>query len=106
MLPIRLMRSAVALLSALFGGVGVFCAIYSGTIPSLASYAVILLGSALAITYISDRAKRSPPYVVSSKDGRSYRLLDRQTGEPVEFLETPSLEFINEACRQHKRAQA
>jgi hypothetical protein len=55
MLSTRLVRSAFSLLSALFGGVGVFSAIHSFDTPSLAPNALILLGSAFAITYISDR---------------------------------------------------
>jgi hypothetical protein len=49
------LRSAFSLLSTLFGGFGVFSTIYSFNTPSLAPYALILLGSAIAITYISNR---------------------------------------------------
>jgi hypothetical protein len=49
-------------------------------------------------------SKRSPRYVVSPKAERSYRLLDTHTGNLVEFLETPSLEYFSEICRQHNRA--
>jgi hypothetical protein len=55
MLSTLLMRWASSLLSALLGGSGVFCVIYSFAVPSVAPDALILLGSALAITYFSDR---------------------------------------------------
>jgi hypothetical protein len=41
-----------------------------------------------------------------STDLRSFQLLDRHSGKLVEFLETTSLEFINEACHRHNRAWA
>jgi hypothetical protein len=52
------------------------------------------------------RAKRTPRYVISSKNGQYYRLLDTHTGNLVEFLETPSLEYISEVCWRHNRAWA
>jgi hypothetical protein len=50
--------------------------------------------------------KRCPRYVVSPKDGLAYRLLDTHTGNLVEFLETPSLEYISDVCWRHNRAWA
>jgi hypothetical protein len=55
MLSTRLMRSAFSLVSAIIGGVGVFSAISAFSTPTLAPYALILLGSAFAISYISGR---------------------------------------------------
>jgi hypothetical protein len=49
------MRSAASLLSASLGGFGVFCVIYSFAAPSMAVRALILLGSALAINFFTDR---------------------------------------------------
>lgn len=55
MLHIFLMRSATTLLSAILGGVGVFCVIESFTMPVLAFHALILLATATAITSLSRR---------------------------------------------------
>lgn len=55
MLPAFLMRSATNLLSATLGGVGVFCVIESFSMPVLAFHALILLGTAAAITALSQR---------------------------------------------------
>jgi hypothetical protein len=50
--------------------------------------------------------KRCARYVVSPKDRLAYRLLDTHTGNLVEFLETPSLEYISDVCWRHNRAWA
>jgi hypothetical protein len=55
MLPTRRLLSASSLLSALFGSLGVFSTIYSYEKPSLVPYALILLGSAFVLAYISNR---------------------------------------------------
>ena len=55
MLHLFLMRSATSLLSAILGGVGVFCVIESFQTPILAMHALILLGTATAITRFSRR---------------------------------------------------
>lgn len=55
MLQTLLMRRAVALLAAMLGGFGVFCVIYSFTARQIAVQALILLGAALAISYLSNR---------------------------------------------------
>lgn len=55
MLHIFLMRSATTLLSAILGGVGVFCVIESFTMPVLAFHALILLATATAIASLSRR---------------------------------------------------
>lgn len=56
MLETLLMRHAVAVLTAVLGGFGVFCVIYSFTSPEVAVQALILLGAALAISHFGDRA--------------------------------------------------
>ncbi|MGH7092179.1 MAG: hypothetical protein ACREFB_01425 [Stellaceae bacterium] len=48
-----LMRSATSLLSAILGGAGVFCLIESFSLPILAVNALIMLGTATAITALS-----------------------------------------------------
>jgi hypothetical protein len=50
-----LMQRATALISALLGGFGVFCVIYSFSTPHIAAEALILLGAALAVSYFSTR---------------------------------------------------
>ena len=50
-----LMRSATSLLSAILGGAGMFCVIESFSLPILAVHALILLGTATAITALSPR---------------------------------------------------
>ena len=55
MLAILLMRSALAVLSALLGGFGVFCAIMSIDNLGISAYAVVCLGTAFAISYWSNR---------------------------------------------------
>jgi hypothetical protein len=49
LLPLFLLRSASSILSALLGGVGVFCLIESFWAPHLAMHALIMLGTATAI---------------------------------------------------------
>jgi multisubunit Na+/H+ antiporter MnhB subunit len=51
-----LAQRATALLSALLGGFGVFCVLYSFTTPDIAAEALILLGAALALSYFSTRS--------------------------------------------------
>jgi hypothetical protein len=55
MLSTRRSLPVSSLLSALFGGLGVFSAIYSFDIPSLAPYALVLLGSASVLVFTSNR---------------------------------------------------
>ena len=49
------MRSALAIVSAMLGGFGVFCVIYSFTSPHIAAQALVLLGAALSLSYFSTR---------------------------------------------------
>jgi hypothetical protein len=49
-------------------------------------------------------SKRGPRYVVALRDKLAHRLLDTHTGNLVEFLETPSLEYIGDLCWRHNRA--
>lgn len=56
MLQEFLMQRALSLLSALLGGFGVFCVIYSFSTPHIAAQALILLGAALAVSYFTSRA--------------------------------------------------
>jgi len=55
MLQAFLMQRAMAVLSALLGGLGVFCVIYSFSTPDIAAEALILLGAALAVSYFTAR---------------------------------------------------
>ena len=50
-----LLQRASAVISALLGGFGVFCVIYSFTDPQIAIQALVLLGAALAVNYFSAR---------------------------------------------------
>jgi multisubunit Na+/H+ antiporter MnhB subunit len=50
-----LVQRATALLSAVLGGCGVFCVLYSFSTPDVAAEALILLGAALAVSYFSTR---------------------------------------------------
>jgi multisubunit Na+/H+ antiporter MnhB subunit len=50
-----LMRSSLSLVSALLGGYGVFCVIYSFGAPDIALQALILLSAALSVLYFTDR---------------------------------------------------
>jgi hypothetical protein len=52
---ILLLRSALWALSAVLGGIGVSCAIWSFAVPILGAHALVLLGSAIAITYCLNR---------------------------------------------------
>jgi hypothetical protein len=45
----------LSLMSALLGGFGVFCVIYSFSTPHIAAQALILLGAALALSYFSPK---------------------------------------------------
>jgi hypothetical protein len=49
------MRSALSIVSAMLGGFGVFCVIYSFTSPHIAAQALVLLGVALSLSYFSTR---------------------------------------------------
>jgi len=49
------MQRAMALVSALLGGFGVFCVVYSFATPHIAAEALFLLGAALAVSYFSTR---------------------------------------------------
>jgi hypothetical protein len=49
------MRSVLWTLSAVLGGVGVFCTILSFSVPFLGAHALLLLGSAIAINFCLDR---------------------------------------------------
>lgn len=51
MLPILLLRAGLWVLSLLFGGIGVFCAILSFGRPDLAAHALILVGAGLVMNY-------------------------------------------------------
>ena len=55
MLQTLLVQRATALLSAVLGGFGVFCVLYSFSAPDIAAEALILLGAALAVSYFSTR---------------------------------------------------
>jgi multisubunit Na+/H+ antiporter MnhB subunit len=57
MLQAFLMQRAMALISALLGGFGVFCVLYSFAAPEIAAKALILLGAALALCYFSTRSR-------------------------------------------------
>ena len=48
-----LLQRASAVISALLGGFGVFCVIYSFTDPQMAAQALVLLGAAFAVNYFS-----------------------------------------------------
>jgi tryptophan synthase beta subunit len=50
-----LMQRAMAVVTALVGGFGVFCVVYSFTAPDIAAQGLILLGLALAMSYFSSR---------------------------------------------------
>lgn len=51
MLRAFFMQRALSIVSALLGGFGVFCVIYSFSAPDIAAQALILLGAALALSY-------------------------------------------------------
>ena len=55
MLQASLMRRAASLTSAVLGGYGVFCVIYSFSSPAMAGQAFILLGAALALSHFGYR---------------------------------------------------
>ena len=55
MLQAFLMQRAMAIVTALLGGFGVFCIIYSFTAPDVAEQGLILLGAALAMSYFTNR---------------------------------------------------
>lgn len=53
MLQAFFVQRALSLVCALLGGFGVFCVIYSFSAPHIAAQALILLGSALAVSYFT-----------------------------------------------------
>jgi len=53
MLQAFFMQRALSLVSALLGGFGVFCVVYSFSTPHVAAQALILLGAALAVSYFT-----------------------------------------------------
>jgi len=55
MLRAFFMQRAMSLVSAMLGGFGVFCVIYSFSTPDIAAQALILLGLALVLNYFSSR---------------------------------------------------
>jgi multisubunit Na+/H+ antiporter MnhB subunit len=55
MLPALSMRQFLSLLSAMLGGYGVFCVVYSFVAPDIAAQALILLGAALVLSYCASR---------------------------------------------------
>jgi len=50
-----LMQRAAAVITALLGGFGVFCVLYSFAAPEIAAKALILLGAALTLGYFNTR---------------------------------------------------
>ena len=56
MMQAFLLRCAFPLTSALLGGFGVFCAIYSFTEARVAAQALISLGAALAMSYFGPQS--------------------------------------------------
>jgi multisubunit Na+/H+ antiporter MnhB subunit len=50
-----LMQRAFSLITAVMGGFGVFCVIYSFAAPHVAAQALMLLGAALAMSYFNTR---------------------------------------------------
>jgi multisubunit Na+/H+ antiporter MnhB subunit len=50
-----LLQRATAVITAMLGGFGVFCVIYSFAAPHIAAQALMLLGAALAMSYFSTR---------------------------------------------------
>lgn len=55
MLAIFLLRSGLWTLATVLGGVGVFCAIRSFSMPVVGADALILIGAAMGITYSLNR---------------------------------------------------
>jgi multisubunit Na+/H+ antiporter MnhB subunit len=55
MLQMFSMQLVSSLLSAVLGGYGVFCVLYSYGAPNVAAQALILLGAALVLTYCATR---------------------------------------------------
>jgi multisubunit Na+/H+ antiporter MnhB subunit len=55
MLQVFTMQRVSSLLSAVLGGYGVFCVLYSYGAPDIAAQALILLGAALVLTYCATR---------------------------------------------------
>jgi uncharacterized membrane protein YdfJ with MMPL/SSD domain len=49
------MRSGLWVLSTTLGSVGVFCAMRSFSMPTLAAHALVLIGAALGINYCLNR---------------------------------------------------
>jgi multisubunit Na+/H+ antiporter MnhB subunit len=55
MLQAFLVQRLLSVVSALLGGFGVFCVVYSFSTPHIAAQALILLGAALALSYFSPK---------------------------------------------------
>jgi hypothetical protein len=55
MLQAFLVGRTLSVLSALLGGFGVFCVLYSFAAPEIAAKALILLGAALTLGYFNTR---------------------------------------------------
>jgi multisubunit Na+/H+ antiporter MnhB subunit len=55
MLPAIFVQWTTAILAAVMGGFGVFCAVYSFTAPEVAAKAVMLLGCACILSYFGER---------------------------------------------------
>jgi multisubunit Na+/H+ antiporter MnhB subunit len=55
MLGASLVQRTTALISAVLGGYGVFCVIYSFSSPEIAGQALILLGAAIILSHLSSR---------------------------------------------------
>jgi hypothetical protein len=53
-----LLRAAVWAISLVFGGLGIFCLWASFYIPSVATYTIVFLGAATAITASLPKAER------------------------------------------------
>jgi hypothetical protein len=51
MLSSIFIQRTIAILAALMGGFGVYCAVYSAASPEVAAKAIILLGCAGALSY-------------------------------------------------------
>jgi hypothetical protein len=55
MLRVISIRQVLSLFSALLGGSGVFCALYSFEVPGMAVHALALLGTALTLSFYTAR---------------------------------------------------
>jgi multisubunit Na+/H+ antiporter MnhB subunit len=55
MLQVFFLQRLWSLVSALLGGFGVFCVVYSFSTPHIAAQALILLAAALALSYFNPK---------------------------------------------------